>query len=250
MALVRLNNVTLQYPIYSPQSQSVRAHLFSTLGGRIDSSHRVRVVQALRDVSFELNDGDSLGLVGHNGAGKTTMLRLISGIYEPTVGQVTVQGKLSTYVDITLGMDPEASGWDNIILRAAFLGLTFAEARAKSPEIAEFSELGEFLDMPVRTYSAGMFMRLAFAVTTTVQPEIMVMDEMIGAGDAAFLEKAMARARSLLAKTKIVVLATHSTDIMRLFCNKAAWLEKGQLVSFGPIDQVLEQYQRAVQGQK
>jgi ABC-type polysaccharide/polyol phosphate transport system ATPase subunit len=145
-------------------------------------------------------------------------------------------------------MDPEGTGWENIVLRGVFMGLTFAEARALAPSIAEFSELGAYLDMPVRTYSAGMFMRLAFAITTSVQPEIIVMDEMIGAGDARFLEKATERLSSILDRTKIVVLASHSEAIVTKICNKALWLEQGEARALGTVSDVLGRYMATVEG--
>ena len=205
-------------------------------------SHHYGAVAALRDVSLTLKDGDRLGLIGHNGAGKTTLLRLMSGVYPPLSGQALIEGKVSSFTDITLGMEPEATGWQNIIFRCVFLGLTFREANALAPSIAEFSELGEFLDLPVRTYSSGMFLRLAFAISTSVQPDIVVMDEMIGAGDQAFIDKARARMEDLLQRASILVLASHAEPLVRSFCNKVAWLEKGAVRMLGGVDEVFEAY--------
>ena len=247
MASIRLTDVSLLYPIYTPQTRGFKSALFTSLGGSISRHNATVVVEALRDFNLELHDGDRLGIIGHNGAGKSTLLRVLSGIYEPQFGTVEIEGNVSSLVDITLGMEPEASGWDNILFRGAFLGLSYAEARKLAPSVAEFSELGDYLNMPVRTYSSGMFMRLAFAITTSVQPEIIVMDEMIGAGDARFLDKAIARITSMLEKTKIVVVATHSNSTMRGFCNKALWLEKGEIKEFGSLDRVLGDYDQAVQ---
>lgn len=224
----------------------MRTALFSRLGGTIEAHNRTMHVQALRDISLELNDGDRLGLVGHNGAGKTTFLRLISGVYPPTAGLARVEGKVSSFTDITLGMEPEATGWQNIVFRGVFLGLTFKEAEALAPLIAEFSELGEFLDLPVRTYSTGMFLRLAFAISTSVQPDIVVMDEMIAAGDQNFLQKARLRIESLLEKASILVLASHSDEIIKTFCNKVLWLEKGRLRMLGDADEVTHLYKRSL----
>jgi len=239
MALVRLEEVQLTYPVYSQQSRAFKHTLLSSLGGKMSTSENNVCIEALRNVSFELNDGDRLGIVGRNGAGKTTLLRAISQIYEPQHGKITIEGKLSCLVDITLGMDPEANGWDNIIFRAAFMGVSFSEARKLSASIAEFSELGEYLDMPVRTYSAGMYMRLAFAITTAIHSDILVMDEMIGAGDAGFLDKAIERVISMMDKTKIVIVATHSNFTISRFCNKALWMDKGQVKLIGPVDEVI-----------
>ncbi len=242
MAVIRLTDVSVRYPVFSPRTRALKSVLMSRLGGTMRVHDNTVVVEALSGLSLELSDGDRLAIVGHNGAGKTTLLRVVAGVYEPQEGKVEVEGHVSSFVDITLGMDPEATGWDNIVLRGVFMGLTFAQARALAPSIAEFSELGEYLDMPVRTYSAGMYMRLAFAITTSVQPEIIVMDEMIAAGDARFLDKATARLDSLLGRTRIVVLASHSDSIVARFCNKALWLEKGERRAFGPVKEVLGLY--------
>lgn len=242
MALVQLKDVTLWYPTYSPQMRALKSVMLTRLGGNISEQDNSVVVQSLDNLNLKLTDGDRLGIIGHNGAGKTTLLRVVSQIYEPQQGEVTIEGSVSSFVDITLGMDPESTGWDNIIFRGVFLGLTYEQARALAPSIAEFSELGDYLSMPVHTYSAGMFMRLAFAITTSVQPEIIVMDEMIGAGDARFLNKAVERIDGILDQTKIVIVATHSDFIMSRFCNKAMWMEKGRIKAFGPVEDILEQY--------
>ena len=243
MALIRLENVVLNYPIYSPQTRNVKRMLISNLGGKVSTHEKTVVVESLRGVSLELNDGDRLGIVGHNGAGKTTLLRVMSQVYEPQGGTVTIEGHLSCFVDITLGMDPEATGWDNIIFRCAFLGLSYSEARKLSPSIAEFSELGEYLDMPAHTYSTGMYMRLAFAITTAIYPDILIMDEMIGAGDARFLDKVVKRVTSMINHTKIVVVASHSNNTITQFCNKVLWMDKGEIKALGPIDEILPKFE-------
>jgi ABC-type polysaccharide/polyol phosphate transport system ATPase subunit len=246
MAVIRLTDVSVRYPVFTPRTRGLKNVLLSRLGGTMRVHDNTVVVEALRGLTLELVDGDRLAIVGHNGAGKTTLLRVIAGIYEPQQGTVEVEGRVSSFVDITLGMDAEATGWDNIVLRGVFMGLTFAEARALAPSIAEFSELGEYLDMPVRTYSTGMYMRLAFAITTSVQPEIIIMDEMIGAGDARFLDKATERLDALLGRTRVVVLASHAEAILARFCNKALWLEKGEARAFGPVEEVLASYRGTV----
>jgi ABC-type polysaccharide/polyol phosphate transport system ATPase subunit len=245
MASICIDNVSLRYPIFTPKTHSIKTLLFTKLGGTVSSHNNTVVIEALRGINLELKDGDRLGIVGHNGAGKTTLLRVMSQVYEPQEGTVTIDGTLSCFVDITQGMDPEASGWDNIIFRGAFLGLTFEQAKELSPSIAEFSELGEYLNMPVRTYSAGMFMRLAFAITTSIYPEIILMDEMIGAGDASFFDKTIARVTSMIERTKIVVVATHSNFIISKFCNKVLWMEKGQIKAFGGVDEILPKFEAA-----
>ena len=245
MAHVSLKQVSLEYPIITARSQAIKTALFTRLGGRISAHDRTVVVRALNAIDLELTDGDRLGIVGHNGAGKSTILKVISRIYEPQAGTVTVSGTLSSLVDITLGMDSEASGWENIRFRGAFMGLTNAQTRALAPSIADFSELGDYLDMPLRTYSSGMYMRLAFAIATSVQPEIIVMDEMIGAGDANFVDKAVARLDAMLGQSKILVVASHSNATIRKFCNKVLWLSKGEAHAFGPVDQILAAFEGA-----
>jgi ABC-type polysaccharide/polyol phosphate transport system ATPase subunit len=247
MALIRLRDVSVRYPVFTPQTRGLKNVLLGRLGGTMRVHDNTVVVEALRGLDLELADGDRMAIVGHNGAGKTTLLRVIAGIYEPQWGTVEMEGHVSSFVDITLGMDPEATGWDNIMLRGVFMGLTFGEARALAPSIAEFSELGEYLHMPVRTYSAGMYMRLAFAITTSVQPEIIVMDEMISAGDARFLDKATERLNALLGRTSIVVIASHSEAIVTRLCTKALWLEKGEMRAFGPVAEVLGRYLETVE---
>ena len=216
--------------------------MMSRLGGNLSAHNRTVIVNALSGLSMELKDGDRLGVVGHNGAGKTTFLRLVSGVYPPTAGEAVIEGKISSFTDIALGMEPESTGWQNIIFRCIFLGLTFKEAKELAPSLAEFSELGEFLDLPVRTYSSGMFVRLAFAISTAVQPDIVVMDEMIGAGDQSFIEKAQKRVEKLLEKARIMVIASHNEDIIRRFCNKTAWFEKGTLRLLSDTDEALRSY--------
>jgi ABC-type polysaccharide/polyol phosphate transport system ATPase subunit len=242
MATIETDGASVSFPVFSTHTRSVRTAMLSKLGGTIRPHNRTQHVEALRDITLRLTNGDRVGLVGHNGAGKTTFLRLISGVYPPVSGRARIEGKISSFTDITLGMEPEATGWQNIIFRCVFLGLTFKEAEALAPSIAEFSELGEFLDLPVRTYSSGMFLRLAFAISTSVQPDIVIMDEMIAAGDQTFIDKARRRIESLLERASIFVLASHSDEIIRAFCNRALWLEKGSVKAFGEVNEVLAAY--------
>jgi ABC-type polysaccharide/polyol phosphate transport system ATPase subunit len=246
MARVALRNVTIAFPIFSSHTRSIRTAVLSRLGGSLAAHNDTVIVRALVNVSLDLADGDRLGLIGSNGAGKTTFLRVVSGVYPPLAGEAVVEGKVSSFTDIGLGMDPEATGWQNIIFRCVFLGLTFAQARALAPSIGEFSELGAYLDLPVRTYSTGMFVRLAFAISTSVQPDIVVMDEMIGTGDQSFIQKAQKRIGDLLERTRILVLASHSMPIIRNFCNKVLWLDQGQVKMLGSVDDVLPAYEGVV----
>ncbi|HMF24764.1 MAG TPA: ABC transporter ATP-binding protein [Pseudolabrys sp.] len=246
MARIALRDVTIAFPIFSSHTRSIRTAVLTRLGGSLAAHNDTVIVRALLNISLDLVDGDRLGLIGSNGAGKTTFLRVVSGVYPPLTGEAVIEGKVSSFTDIGLGMDPEATGWQNIIFRCVFLGLTFAEARALAPSIGEFSELGGYLDLPVRTYSTGMFVRLAFAISTAVHPDIVVMDEMIGAGDQSFIQKAQKRIGDLLERTRILVLASHSQPIIRNFCNKVLWLEQGQVKMLGLVDDVLPAYEGAV----
>ena len=242
MAHIKLTDVGVEFPIHNANSRSLQLQVFSALGGKLARHSRAVFVRALNGVNLDFQEGDRIGIVGHNGAGKTTLLRVLAGVYEPTQGALSIDGRLSSFTDITLGMDPEATGLDNIIFRCVFMGLSFAEARKLSPSIEEFSELGEFLRLPVRTYSTGMFLRLAFAISTSIEPEIIVMDEMIGAGDARFLEKAKRRLADLLTRVKILVVATHDSSIMESLCNKIVWLEQGEVRKIGPFTEVYPDY--------
>jgi ABC-type polysaccharide/polyol phosphate transport system ATPase subunit len=235
MAQLKFDNVTIQYPIFNSRGMSLRNQLLRLgTGGRIEAeAGHINLVTALRDVSFELKDGDSVGLVGHNGAGKTTLLRAMAGIYTPITGRVVCEGRLATVFEIGAGMDPELSGYDNIVRMGLMMGMSPAEARARIPEIEDFTELGDFLQLPVRTYSSGMTMRLMFAVATSIQPEILLIDEMFGTGDAVFQEKAHTRMKSLISSSKIFVFASHSHELLREYCQRVFSLEHGSLREVG-----------------
>lgn len=214
------------------------------IGGRIltsEDSGRM-VVRALSNIDLHLKPGDRLGLIGSNGAGKSTLLRVLSGVYEPPHGTIKVVGKVSSLLDIYLGTDPELDGYDNIVLRSVLLGMSFKQAQANIEQVAEFSELGDFLALPVRTYSSGMAIRLAFGISTSIQPDILLLDEMIGVGDINFTHKAEKRMKSLIENASILVLASHSPDTLRTFCNKVAVMESGTIVSLGPIEETLAKY--------
>jgi ABC-type polysaccharide/polyol phosphate transport system ATPase subunit len=245
---VRVESLCIEFPIYDANALSLRNTLVSLgTGGAIRSSARRHVmVSALESVSFSLRDGDRLGIMGHNGAGKTTLLRALAGIYEPTHGSVTCRGHVAPLFDISLGMDPDATGLENIRIRGMFLGMSRAEIDAQSDEIVAFSELGPYIHMPIRTYSTGMRVRLAFAITTAVRPDILLFDEMIGAGDARFIERAEVRLREFLNRAQIMVLASHSSEIIRKLCNKALLLHHGKAVGFDSVDEILKAYSSLV----
>lgn len=244
-ASVRFDHVSIDLPIYSAHGRSLkRSVLQYTMGGRIgvDSNQRV-VVSALNDVSIVARHGEHIGLIGHNGAGKSTTLRAIAGAYEPVRGTITVCGRVGSLIDLTLGMDMEANGYENIRIRSMLLGLDPQNINAHIEDIAELTELGDFLAMPIRTYSSGMMLRLAFAISTSITPDILLMDEWISAGDAAFIKKAQARLQQLLARTGILFIASHSEAIIRDNCTRAVWFEKGTIRADGPSDRVWKEYQ-------
>jgi ABC-2 type transport system ATP-binding protein/lipopolysaccharide transport system ATP-binding protein len=206
------------------------------------ASSSVTVVQGLRDITLDLKPGDRLGLVGHNGAGKTTLLRVLSGIYYPTIGTITCVGKRMPLTDITVGQDDEATGYQMIQLRGLLLGLSQAEIEAKVDEIAEFSELGEFLDFPIRTYSSGMALRLFFSIATSITADILLMDEWIAAGDEAFMKKANARLQALVDQAHIIVIASHSRATLQRICNRGVLLEGGRIKHSGSLEEVFGAY--------
>jgi ABC-2 type transport system ATP-binding protein/lipopolysaccharide transport system ATP-binding protein len=246
MASIRLNQVIVSFPIYDAKSRSIKKRVLAAAGrGRIGTSADNHVViRALNGVSVKIEHGERVGLIGRNGAGKTTLLRVMAGIYEPPSGTVEVEGRVAPLFDIGMGMDPESSGYENILLRGLYLGLRKAEIRAKIDEIADFTELGEFLEMPLRTYSAGMYARLAFAISTSIDPEILLLDEGIGAGDEAFLEKAKQRLDAMINRARILVLASHSDELVRKLCTRAILMENGQAVAAGSTEEMLERYHR------
>jgi len=234
MAKVIANNIIVDYPIYGTTSRSFKnAFIRTATGGLLarDAYERI-VVRALNGVSFELAEGDRVGIVGHNGAGKSTLLRVIVGAYEPVSGSITVEGKVSSMLSILLGMDPEATGYENIYLRGAIMGLKPREIESLVDEVVEFSELGDYIEMPVRTYSTGMCMRLAFAVSTNISADIILMDEWLSVGDASFSEKAQQRLHALVDQAKILVLASHNDELIRKNCNRIMRLDHGELVGF------------------
>ncbi len=244
MSHIKFENVCLDLPIYNARTRSLKNRVIqAATGGRIleTSAGRLRV-RALDEVSFEMCDGDRVGLIGHNGAGKSTLLRMLSGIYAPTSGRVSVEGKVSSLIDISLGIDLEATGRENIFLRGCLLGMSKSEIEATIEEVIDFTELGDFIDMPLRTYSSGMSMRLAFAVSTTVESEILLMDEWLSVGDESFKDKAEKRLSQLLSKTNLLVMATHSYDVAVKTCNKVIWLEHGRIKEFGESELIANKY--------
>lgn len=243
MSFVELKHVTVDFPIYSPRDRSLKASISGRVGGRIASGpRRHAVVRALDNVTMRLDAGDRLGLIGPNGAGKSTMLRALSGVYEPTYGDLIVQGRISSLLDISLGMDYELTGRQNIYLRGVFMGMSRRAIEQRIGDIEVFCELGEFMDFPVRTYSNGMMLRLAFAISTSNDPDVVILDEMLGVGDADFRDKSRARLSQVIESAHVLVLATHDQQMLRSYCTKCAWMESGRLIAFGGIDEVLQSY--------
>lgn len=244
MATIHLNDVSVDFVLYQGSARSLKKTLLrSSTSGVLkhDAHHRV-TVKALSNLSVTLEHGDRVGLIGGNGAGKTTLLRVLAGVYEPTAGRIRVEGRVTPLFDLGLGLDMDASGYDNIRMRAAYFGLDAAEVERKMDDIAAFTELGDYLDLPVRTYSAGMTLRLAFAAATSVDPEILLLDEWLAVSDSKFLEKAQRRAEGFVNRSSILVVASHVEDVLKRLCNKLLWLERGTIQRVGPVEEVLAEY--------
>lgn len=248
MASIALRDVSVEFPIYQGSSRSLKkALLRAGTGGGIarDAANRV-CVKALNNVTLDIEHGDRVGIIGANGAGKTTLLRVLAGVYEPTNGMISTQGHIAPLFDVGLGLNPDATGYDNIYLRGLYMGLPPKVIRSHIAEVAAFSELGDYLSMPVRTYSAGMTLRLAFGAATCIDPEILLMDEWLLAGDAHFLDKARQRLEAFVSRSSILVLASHSEPILKEWCNKAIYLRQGRVEAFGSIDNVLALYHQSL----
>ena len=237
MSELRFSNVTVQYPVYNSRSKSLRSQLARlSTGGRIEQQNGVRLVTALRDVSFDLRNGDRVGLIGHNGAGKSTLLRTMAGVYMPSAGCVQRTGRVATVLELGAGMDGELTGYENILRMSMLLGRSSADVRNSLPEIEEFTQLGDFLNLPVRTYSSGMTTRLMFAVATSTAPDILLLDEVFGAGDAEFQVHAHDRMEALISTVGIFVFASHEHDKVKRYCDRFFRLEHGVLSEIGMDD--------------
>ncbi|HUY90536.1 MAG TPA: ABC transporter ATP-binding protein [Pirellulales bacterium] len=246
MAKIELDQVDLTFKI----RQSSKVTFKEFIVGRLwrGAAQQRMQVNALRSVSFSIADGQRVGIIGHNGAGKSTLLRLLAGIYPPSGGHRCVEGRISSLFEISLGFEPEASGWENIGYRSYLQGETPRTIKDKMQPIADFSELGDFLKLPVRYYSAGMSVRLAFSIATAIEPEILLVDEVLSVGDLAFQEKARRRMREMMAKAKIIVMVSHDLSSIRKLCNRVIWMEHGAVRQIGPAGAVIDAYSDHVQG--
>lgn len=243
MAHVIFKNVCVDFPIYNARNRSIKNTVMqAATGGKVDFGAKETIIRSLHDVSFNLKPGDRVGLVGHNGAGKSTLLRTIGRVYEPTSGKAEIYGEVGSLVDISLGINKEATGRENIFIRGVLLGLSRKQIEDNFDEIVEFSELGDFIDMPVRTYSSGMHLRLAFSVATIIRPEILLMDEWLSVGDASFNKKARQRMTDLVESSEILVIASHSRKLIEETCNRALWFEHGILKMDGEPKEVCKHY--------
>lgn len=252
MSHISLDRVSVEIPIYSGLDRSLKLNLFRSAGGAtvfrsaggaIDRDRRNRiVVRALDSVTLDIHDGDRVALLGRNGAGKTTLLRVMADVMEPTGGTVRISGRTSTLFNLAGLMDPELPGYDNVFFAGGLIGIPRSRLKKLLPDIEAFAEIGDFLQMPVRTYSAGMKIRLGFAIATCIDPDILLMDEVIGAGDVHFVEKAIQRAQQLYQKSNILVVASHDPGVLHGLCNKAILLDRGKVVMVGPLDEVVRAY--------
>lgn len=244
---IDLDNISLEYPVYNYSSLSIKNAIVSTLAstGAINRSGGSTVkVKSLSHVSLRLRANDRVAIIGGNGAGKTSLLKVISGIYDPSDGVRRVHGRVTTLLGTGFGLDDEATGYHNIILGGIALGYTRAEMIESFDEIANFTKLGDFLNMPLRTYSAGMRAQLAFAIATCKNPEILLIDEGIGAGDAQFMKRANARVEEFVSSSSILVMASHSEELLERFCNKCLYLEGGRPLFYGDYREGMEMYRR------
>jgi ABC-2 type transport system ATP-binding protein len=235
-------NASVDFPIFDAKTRSLKKRVLGKVGGKIGTESKVPIIEALHDVTLSIKDGDRIGLVGHNGAGKSTLLRLLSGIYEPTRGSARISGKVAPVFDLGVGMDQEISGYENIMIRGLYLGMSRKQMQKRVDDIAEFTELGDYLSMPLRTYSTGMRVRLALGVVTSIDPEILLLDEGIGAVDAAFLNKARDRLKDLVKRSGLLVFASHSDEMLFELCDSAIWMDEGGVKQQGSLREVLTGY--------
>lgn len=240
---ISLQSVNLHYASVAFKERSLKALLAKSVG-RKPGAHEVKDVHALKDISLEIRGGERVGLLGHNGAGKSTFLKTVAGLYPISSGQLRVDGEVRSLFDLSLGFEPDATGRENILYRGLLLGLTPDFMRSREAEIVDFAGLGEFIDYPIKTYSAGMQVRLAFAISTAVGGDILLLDEVIGAGDANFMAKAKDRIKQLIDQADILVLASHDMGALRSLCTRGLLFDHGKVVVDAPIEEVIVEYQK------
>ncbi|OJW12674.1 MAG: ABC transporter [Planctomycetales bacterium 71-10] len=243
--LVELRDVSLRFVNYSDKMFTLKRAVLELLLRR-DRPVPNSEFWALRDVNFRIEHGERIGIVGSNGAGKSTLLRMLARIYPPTTGTVTVRGTVAPLIEMGAGFNPELSGFDNILLNGAMLGFTRKQMLAKVDAIHEFTGLREFADLPLKYYSSGMYARLAFGVATSIDPEILLVDESLGVGDATFRAKATERIRGLMDRSHAVILVSHELSSLRDLCDRGLWMHKGRVVADGPIDEILDAYVESI----
>lgn len=241
---ISLKQASVVLPIFNSSSRSITNTLVSAAtGGALTAQKGGHVsIEALKNLDLDIDAGDRVGIIGHNGSGKSTLLRLLSGIYEPSSGTIQRTGTISSLVDISLGINPESTGRENIFLRGKLLGLSKKEIDEKIEEIIEFSELGDYINLPVRIYSSGMLLRLAFSVSTSITADILIMDEWLSVGDGSFGERASKRLQELVNNSEILVIASHTRSLIEEICNKVVWLEHGVIKKVGPVSEIVPEY--------
>ena len=238
---IKMKDVNLYYPSTLYNATTLKQELFTKLKLQ-KKKDNLEDVHALRDLSLEIDEGERVGIIGHNGAGKSTLLRALAGVYPIKSGEIKVEGKIRSMFDLTLGFDMDSTGRENIMNRGLMLGGTPAEVREKEQDIIDFSELGEFIDYPIKAYSSGMLVRLAFSISTSVRGEVLLVDEVLSAGDANFQKKARARMMGIMDSAKILVLLLHDMNTIKEVCNRVIWLEKGQIMADGDPDKIVKEY--------
>ena len=244
MARIELDSVGLTFRVRQRGRITLKEFLVRRMFRR--SVNPIIEVRALQDVCLQFHEGERVGIVGHNGAGKSTLLKVLAGIYPPSRGRRLVEGRISSLFEIALGFEMDASGWENISYRGYLQGETPRTIRAKLQPIADFTELGDFLNMPVRYYSAGMMVRLAFSIATAIEPEILLVDEVLSVGDMAFQEKARIRMQEMIAKAKLIVVVSHDLGNLAQLCDQAVWMDHGRVRQVGPIAEIIDAYTASV----
>src|SRR5260370_6341667 len=240
MARIQLDHVSLTFKVREQGRMTLKEFLVRQMFRR--SVNPFIKVRALQDVSLDFKEGERIGIIGHNGAGKSTLLKLLAGVYPPSRGQLTVEGRISSLFELSLGFEQDASGWENIFYRGYLQGETPKRVRAKMQGIADFSELGDFLNMPVRYYSAGMLVRLAFSISTAIEPEILLVDEVLGAGDMAFQAKARLRMQAMMNKAQLIVLVSYDLVSLNKLCDRGIWMDHGQIRQEGTMKDIVNAY--------